>query len=325
MNLHLNDSSKNQLFFSVSGVSHRSRHIQDEIQVITRNAEGGANDDLFFENLGESSSTNVPSALSRWAEEGQILDAHGVHYCAAAVKPEILPVLLKLQAEEIARGREEEQKKKADAQAKAAAAKKEEEKKKQESSKESGESSAAVAGEVASGEASAAAPDAAASPVEGMQVELQATAQEPDARTPEQESTEDPSVLVSMSMDEPVLETSASSAMVRASTPANESGEPSAPPETITPPLPPRIRSVVQDILSAAALEASGLNTNVGPPQLEGSDNVRVSTSEEGGTGPDTGQVESDGSPMALGDEGTGAAARSDAAQNTSTGGCNSM
>ncbi|XP_067024084.1 E3 ubiquitin-protein ligase HUWE1-like isoform X5 [Acropora muricata] len=303
-----------------SGISHRSRHLQDEIQVIARNAEGGANDDLFFENLGESSSTNVPSALSRWAEEGQILDAHGVHYCAAAVKPEILPVLLKLQADEIAKGREEEQKKKADAQAKAAAAKKEEEKKKQESSQEGGESSAAVAGEAASGEPSAAAPDAAASPVEGMQVELQATVQEPDARTPEQESTEDPTVLVSMSMDEPVLETSASSEMVRASTPANESREPSAPPETITPPLPPRISSVVQDILSAAALEASGQNANVGPPELEGSNDAHVSTSEDR-TGRDTGHVENDGSPMALGDEGTGAAARSDAAQNTSIAG----
>ena len=267
----------------------------------------------------------MPSALSRWAEEGQILDAHGVHYCAAAVKPEILPVLLKLQADEIAKGREEEQKKKADAQAKAAAAKKEEEKKKQESSQEGGESSAAVAGEAASGEPSAAAPDAAASPVEGMQVELQATVQEPDARTPEQESTEDPTVLVSMSMDEPVLETSASSEMVRASTPANESREPSAPPETITPPLPPRISSVVQDILSAAALEASGQNTNVRPPQLEGSNDAHVSTSEEDRTGRDTGQVENDGSPMALGDEGTGAAARSDAAQNTSIGGCDRM
>ncbi|XP_015767939.1 PREDICTED: E3 ubiquitin-protein ligase HUWE1-like [Acropora digitifera] len=219
-----------------SGVSHRTRHLQDEIQVIARNAEGGANDDLFFENLGESSSTNVPSALSRWAEEGQILDAHGVHYCAAAVKPEILPVLLKLQADEIAKGREEEQKK-------------------------------------------------------------------------------------SMSMDEPVLEASASSEMVRASTPANESREPSAPPETITPPLPPRISSVVQDILSAAALEASGQNTNVGPPQLEGSNDAHVSTSEEDRTGRDAGHVENDGSPMALGDEGTGAAARSDAAQNTSIAG----
>lgn len=290
--------------------------MQDEIQVIARNTEDGVTDEIFFENFGEGTPSTVPSALTRWAEEGQILDAQGIHYCVAAVKPEILPVLLKHQAEEIAKGREEEQKKKAEAQAKAAATKKEEEeKKKQGSSKGEGESSTSAQGQSASSETGTAGSDAIASmeaQSEGMQVEQQPVEAESD-----QEPAGDTSVLVSMSMDEPVFESSTSSAdqaTVRTSTPANENDDQPSSIPSMTPPTP--ANSVVQDIISAATLEAANLRAGdevPAPPPVVPTTQDSSSIAER--TEQETGQQEGDGSPMALGEEGAAAIAGAESVQ----------
>lgn len=290
--------------------------MQDEIQVIARNTEDGVTDEIFFENFGEGTPSTVPSALTRWAEEGQILDAQGIHYCVAAVKPEILPVLLKHQAEEIAKGREEEQKKKAEAQAKAAATKKEEEeKKKQGSSKGEGESSTSAQGQSASSETGTAGSDAIASmeaQSEGMQVEQQPVEAESD-----QDPAGDMSVLVSMSMDEPVFESSTSSAdqaTVRTSTPANENDDQPSSIPSMTPPTP--ANSVVQDIISAATLEAANLRAGdevPAPPPVVPTTQDSSSIAER--TEQETGQQEGDGSPMALGEEGTAAIAGAESVQ----------
>lgn len=294
-------------FFFFAGVSHRSRHLaQDEIQVIARSTEDGVTDEIFFENFNEGAPSNVPSALTRWAEEGQILDPQGIHYCIAAVKPEIVPVLLKRQAEEIAKGRAEEQKKKAEAQAKAAASKKEEVAKKKHESKESGgESSTAAEGQSTSAEGGVAASPEAQN--EGMQVEQQpeeATVSEPVAS--ETGAVEDASMLVRMYMDEPAAETSTTStdqAVVRTSTPVNESEEqPSSTPTSMsaTP-----ATSVVQDIISAATVEAASLSTGDDEVTAPAADNSQASANEAERTEQETGQQGSDGSPIE--EEGTSA------------------
>lgn len=300
--------------------------MQDEIQVITRSTEDGVTDEIFFENFGEGTSTTVPSALTRWAEEGQILDAQGVHYCVAAVKPEILPVLLKHQAEEITKGREEEQKKKAEAQAKAAAAKKgEEERKKQESSKDSGETSTAGEGQSTSAEAGATASDAGAfqeRQIEGMQVEQQPVAAESEPSISGQGASDDTSVLVSMSMDEPALETLSDQAAVRTSTPANDNENHSSAALAMTPPTTAPVSLVVQDIISAATVEAANLSVGdeePAPPSVEV--NTQGSAGEAEKTEQEARQQESDGSPMALGEEGATAATDTEAAQNSSDAG----
>ena len=303
--------------------------MQDEIQVITRSTEDGVTDEIFFENFGEGTSTTVPSALTRWAEEGQILDAQGVHYCVAAVKPEILPVLLKHQAEEITKGREEEQKKKAEAQAKAAAAKKgEEERKKQESSKDGGETSTAGEGQSTSTEASAAASDAGVAQEgqsEGMQVEQQPVAAESEPSVSEQGASDDTSVLVSMSMDEPALETSTSlsdQAAVRTSTPANDNEDHSSAALAMTPPTTAPVSLVVQDIISAATVEAANLSVGDEEPAPPSVDvNTQGSASEAERTEQEARQQESNGSPMTLGEEGAPAATDTEAAQNPSDAG----
>lgn len=300
--------------------------MQDEIQVITRSTEDGVTDEIFFENFGEGTSTTVPSALTRWAEEGQILDAQGVHYCVAAVKPEILPVLLKHQAEEITKGREEEQKKKAEAQAKAAAAKKgEEERKKQESSKDSGETSTAGEGQSTSAEAGATASDADVfqeRQIEGMQVEQQPVAAESEPSISGQGASDDTSVLVSMSMDEPALETLSDQAAVRTSTPANDNENHSSAALAMTPPTTAPVSLVVQDIISAATVEAANLSVGdeePAPPSVEV--NTQGSAGEAEKTEQEARQQESDGSPMALGEEGATAATDTEAAQNSSDAG----
>lgn len=299
--------------------------MQDEIQVITRSTEDGVTDEIFFENFGEGTSTTVPSALTRWAEEGQILDAQGVHYCVAAVKPEILPVLLKHQAEEITKGREEEQKKKAEAQAKAAAAKKGEERKKQESSKDSGETSTAGEGQSTSAEAGATASDAGAfqeRQIEGMQVEQQPVAAESEPSISGQGASDDTSVLVSMSMDEPALETLSDQAAVRTSTPANDNEDHSSAALAMTPPTTAPVSLVVQDIISAATVEAANLSVGdeePAPPSVEV--NTQGSAGEAEKTEQEARQQESDGSPMALGEEGATAATDTEAAQNSSDAG----
>lgn len=300
--------------------------MQDEIQVITRSTEDGVTDEIFFENFGEGTSTTVPSALTRWAEEGQILDAQGVHYCVAAVKPEILPVLLKHQAEEITKGREEEQKKKAEAQAKAAAAKKgEEERKKQESSKDSGETSTAGEGQSTSAEAGATASDADVfqeRQIEGMQVEQQPVAAESEPSISGQGASDDTSVLVSMSMDEPALETLSDQAAVRMSTPANDNENHSSAALAMTPPTTAPVSLVVQDIISAATVEAANLSVGdeePAPPSVEV--NTQGSAGEAEKTEQEARQQESDGSPMALGEEGATAATDTEAAQNSSDAG----
>lgn len=299
--------------------------MQDEIQVITRSTEDGVTDEIFFENFGEGTSTTVPSALTRWAEEGQILDAQGVHYCVAAVKPEILPVLLKHQAEEITKGREEEQKKKAEAQAKAAAAKKGEERKKQESSKDSGETSTAGEGQSTSAEAGATASDADVfqeRQIEGMQVEQQPVAAESEPSISGQGASDDTSVLVSMSMDEPALETLSDQAAVRTSTPANDNEDHSSAALAMTPPTTAPVSLVVQDIISAATVEAANLSVGdeePAPPSVEV--NTQGSAGEAEKTEQEARQQESDGSPMALGEEGATAATDTEAAQNSSDAG----
>lgn len=291
-------------------MTHRSRHLaQDEIQVIARNTEDGVTDEIFFENFGEGTSSTVPSALMRWAEEGQILDPQGIHYCIAAVKPEILPVLLKRQSEEIAKGREEEQKKKAEAQAKAAASKKEEEekKKKQESKEGGGESSTTCDGQGTSAEADEGASAEAQNEV--MQVEQQpedAAVSEPPV--PEVAASEDTAMLVRMYTDEPSDETSvtsADSAVMRTSTPVNESEGNSSTP-TMVPAT--SASSVVQDIITAATMEAASLSTGgvdeVVTPDIE---NPQGSINEAERTEQETAQQGDDGSPMALEEEGTAA------------------
>lgn len=278
---------------------------QDEIQVIARNTEDGVTDEIFFENFGEGTSSTVPSALMRWAEEGQILDPQGIHYCIAAVKPEILPVLLKRQTEEIAKGKEEEQKKKAEAQAKAAASKKEEEekRKKQESKESGGESSTTCDGQSTSTEADDGASAEAQS--ERMQVEEQpadATVSVPPAS--EASAPEDTSMLVRMYTDEPADEasvTSADHAVVRTSTPVNENEASS------TLPVAPA-SSVVQDIITAATMEAASISAGGGDelvaPDIE---TTQGTANEAERTEQETVQQGSDGSPMALEEEGTAA------------------
>ena len=283
--------------------------VQDEIQVIARSTEDGGPDEIFFENFNEGAPSSVPSALSRWAEEGQILDAQGVHYCVAAVKPEILPVLLKHQAEEIAKGREEEQKKKADAQAKAAAAKKEEEEKKKQGKKESnGESSTAVEEQSTEGEATS----ASEAQSEVMQVEQQPadTATEVEATPSEPTPTEDASMLIRMYMDETSTEASAAStdqAMVRTSTPVNESEQhPSSVSPAVVPATP--ASSVVQDIISAATAEAASVSTGeeAATPAI-GSHLGSLTEAES--TEQEAAEQEGDSSPMALEEEGMTTAA----------------
>ena len=283
---------------------------QDEIQVIARNTEDGVTDEIFFENFGEGTSSTVPSALMRWAEEGQILDPQGIHYCIAAVKPEILPVLLKRQTEEIAKGREEEQKKKAEAQAKAAASKKEEEekRKKQESKESGGESSTTCDGQSTSTEADDGASTEAQS--ERMQVEEQpadaAVSVPPASEAP---APEDTSMLVRMYTDEPVDEasvTSADDAVVRTSTPVNENEGTSSLASSTLPVVP--ASSVVQDIITAATMEAASISAGGGDelvaPDIE---NPQGTANEAERTEQETVQQGSDGSPMALEEEGTAA------------------
>jgi len=296
---------------------------QDEIQVIARNTEDGVTDEIFFENFGEGTSSTVPSALMRWAEEGQILDPQGIHYCIAAVKPEILPVLLKRQAEEITKGKEEEQKKKAEALAKAAASKKEEEeKKKKQGSKESGgESSTTCDGQATSTEADDGA--SAEAQNEGMQVEQQpvdAAVSEPPVS--ETAALEDTSMLVRMYTDEPSDETSVTSAdhsVVRTSTPVNESEGNSSSTPTTMPSRP--ASSVVQDIITAATMEAASLSAG-GDDEVEASD-IEIpqgSVTEPERTQQETAQEEGDGSPMALEEEGTVATPSGESAQTCGTG-----
>ena len=294
---------------------------QDEIQVITRSTEDGVTDEIFFENFGEgTSSSTVPSALMRWAEEGQILDPQGIHYCIAALKPEILPVLLKRQAEEIAKGREEEQKKKADAQAKAAASKKEEEEKKknQETKESGGESSTTCDGQSTSTEADEGASAEAQNEV--MQVEQQpedADVSEPPAS--EAAASEDTAMVVRMYTDEPSDETSVTSAdnsVVRTSTPVNESeGNTSSTTMPATP-----ASSVVQDIITAATMEAASLSTvgndQVATPDIE---NPQGSVNEAERTEQETAQQGDEGSPMAMEEEGTAATPRGESAQTYDT------
>ena len=283
---------------------------QDEIQVIARNTEDGVTDEIFFENFGEGTSSTVPSALMRWAEEGQILDPQGIHYCIAAVKPEILPVLLKRQTEEIAKGREEEQKKKAEAQAKAAASKKEEEekRKKQENKESGGESSTTCDGQSTSTEADDGVSAEAQS--ERMQVEEQpadAAVSVPPAS--EASAPEDTSMLVRMYTDEPVDEasvTSADDAVVRTSTPVNENEGTSSSASSTLPVVP--ASSVVQDIITAATMEAASISAGGGDelvvPDIE---NPQGTANEAERTEQETVQQGSDGSPMALEEEGTAA------------------
>ena len=263
--------------------------VQDEIQVIARSTEDGGPDEIFFENFNEGAPSSVPSALSRWAEEGQILDTQGVHYCVAAVKPEILPVLLKHQAEEIAKGREEE-------------------KKKQGKKGSNGESSTAVEEQSTEGQATS----ASEAQSEVMQVEQQPadTATEVEATPSEPTPTEDASMLIRMYMDETSTEAPAAStdqAMVRTSTPVNESEQhPSSVSPAVVAATP--ASSVVQDIISAATAEAASVSTEdeAATPAI-GSHLGSLTEAES--TEQEVAEQEGDSSPMALEEEGMTTAA----------------
>lgn len=242
----------------------------------------------------------------------------------AAVKPEIIPVLLKHQAEEIAKGREEEQKKKAEAQAKVAASKKEEgERKKQEGGKVGGETGTTAEGEGTSTAASDAPP-----PVEPqsevMQVEEQpaAATAESEPAAAEQDATGNTSASIGMSMDEPILGTSILSAdqaaIVRTSTPADDREDPMAAPAPILTP-PAHASSVAQDIISAATVEAAanqGGSDEVTTPQ-PAADAPQATQSEAASTEHESRKQEGDGSPMALGEEGTSAAVGAESTQDS--------
>lgn len=264
-------------FLSKTGGAHRTRVlVRDEFQMLSRNAEDGLADDVFLDNYGEGPasanpvSSSIPSALTRWAEEGQILDPQSIHYCVASVKPEILPLLEKLQAEELEKEKAEEQKKKKEAEAKAAAAKKEEEEKKKQEGKSEAKEEAGTSSENQMEESTAAS-------AEGMQVEQVPTNSPPSA-----------SILVSMHSDDGDTE----SAAVRSSTPISEE-ESTAPAAAGA--------SVAQSIMGTATSEAASITSAVVSSQSEAAatPNAGTPTSSQSTEG-------TTASPMALVEEGPG-------------------
>ena len=213
----------------------------DDFQVITRGADEGLGDEIFVDGFGESpASTNllssIPTALTRWGEESQILDQESVHWCVTALKPFIFPVLEKHQATEIAKEKEEAAKKKKETEKKNAS-KASEEKKKEE--KNSQEKEAEQKGENNVGENSQSATSA-------MQAEQEVTVQSPESE-PSSSSTRDAgeaavlppareetaemssdessaSILIAMHMEEPAQ----LSSEVRTSTPVDSDITPAA-------------------------------------------------------------------------------------------------
>lgn len=144
-------------------------------------------DGLFVDGYNESTSS-IPSALSRWSEESQILDPESVHYCVSALKPEVFPAFEKRLSEDVEKEKVEEAKKKKETEAKAAAKKKEEE---EAAAKKKAETEAAAAAAAAEAEANQ-------QPSEDMQVDQSSTPQPAPVATDDSSNT---SLLVSMSMD----------------------------------------------------------------------------------------------------------------------------
>ena len=102
------------------GTSFARILVGDNMRVLSRNLDEIGDDllvDFFDDNIDSFSSpvSAVPNALNRWALESRLLDGMGVHDCVNAVKIEIIEHLVKLQAEELEKKREEERKKKLEA------------------------------------------------------------------------------------------------------------------------------------------------------------------------------------------------------------------
>ena len=108
----------------ISGVSQLGTSfarilVGDNMRVLSRNFDEVGDDflDGFDDNIDSFSNPvhAVPNALNRWALESRLLDGMGVHDCVNEIKLEIIEHLVKLQAEELEKKREEERKKKLDA------------------------------------------------------------------------------------------------------------------------------------------------------------------------------------------------------------------
>ena len=156
-----------------------------------------------------------------------------------------------------------------------------------------------------------------------MQVEQQpedAAVSEPPAS--EAAASEDTAMLVRMYTDELSDETSVTSAdnaVVRTSTPVNESESNSSSTPTTMPATP--ANSVVQDIITAATMEAASLSTGgddeVATPHIE---NPQGSVNEAERTEQETAEQGDDASPMVLEEEGTAATPSGKSVQTYGTG-----
>jgi E3 ubiquitin-protein ligase HUWE1 len=229
--------------------------------------ELGDEDGLFVDGYSETTSS-IPSALSRWSEESQILDPESVHYCVSALKPELFPVFEKSLSEEVAKEKVEEEKKKKETEAKAATKKKEE---------------AEAAKKKAANDAAAAA-TANQQTSEDMQVDQSSAPQPAPVATDDSSNT---SLLVSMSMDHGSDNESA----LQTSTPReNEPSPPGSAAVDVT-------QSAVT-VGSSATLDSQG--STLVPPAA--TSNLNADGQPEGVTG-EGGASSSIGSPMTLGSE----------------------
>ncbi|XP_078001474.1 E3 ubiquitin-protein ligase HUWE1-like [Glandiceps talaboti] len=86
---------------------------ENDFRVLTR-ADDDLFDDFFHdtynEGFGNTHISNVPSPLSRWAEESRVLDGESVHDLVTVLKPPILEVLEKHRDQEIVERREKRKK-----------------------------------------------------------------------------------------------------------------------------------------------------------------------------------------------------------------------
>ena len=113
-NFELNIGGVSQL-----GTSFARILVGDNMRVFSRNLDDVGDDfiDAFDDNIDSFSNPvhAVPNALNRWALESRLLDGMGVHDCVNEIKLEVIEHLVKLQAEELEKKREEERKKKLEA------------------------------------------------------------------------------------------------------------------------------------------------------------------------------------------------------------------
>ena len=202
--------------------------------MITRGTDDSFGDEIFVDGYGDSPASanllsSIPTALTRWGEESQILDPDSVHWCVTALKPSIFPVLEKYQAGEITKEKEEAAaaRKKKEAEEKAAVASKaSEEKKKEETKKTETEGEGKSEGERSHSDADktqeeqqgiAAAETPVSTPAPPVTVQPTEEAAAPAAtETPELSAdSSTASLLIAMHMDEPLQRSSE----VRTSTP----------------------------------------------------------------------------------------------------------